>query len=120
MKRRDTHTHTHTHTHTYTQVLLLDYEKPRAVTLGNWESDTLSDLQLSCASLDAWVPLQALAYIETELGYNIHCHQCVCVCVCVCVCDKCIRGCYTESCRTTPGRNGRFTKALYKNLCMQC
>ena len=85
MKRRDTHTHTHTHTHTYTQVLLLDYEKPRAVTLGNWESDTLSDLQLSCASLDAWVPLQALAYIETELGYNIHCHQCVCVCVCVCV-----------------------------------
>ena len=41
-------------------VLSLDYEPPKQVSLGNWESETLTSLQLSCAALDAWVPLQAL------------------------------------------------------------
>ena len=40
------------------RVLSLDYETPKAVTLGNWESETLTNMQLSCAALDSWVPLQ--------------------------------------------------------------
>ena len=40
------------------KVLSLDYETPKAVTLGNWESETLTNMQLSCAALDSWVPLQ--------------------------------------------------------------
>eukprot|EP00287_Rhodomonas_sp_CCMP768_P005793 CAMPEP_0196737110 /NCGR_PEP_ID=MMETSP1091-20130531/14941_1 /TAXON_ID=302021 /ORGANISM="Rhodomonas sp., Strain CCMP768" /LENGTH=473 /DNA_ID=CAMNT_0042080915 /DNA_START=240 /DNA_END=1657 /DNA_ORIENTATION=- len=50
------------------KVLALDYEKPKKVALGNWEAESLSDLQITCAALDGWVPRAAVAYLESLTG----------------------------------------------------
>lgn len=49
-------------------VLALDYEKPRQVALGNWEAESLTDLQITCGALDSWVPRAALSYLESLTG----------------------------------------------------
>uniref|UniRef100_A0A7S4P705 3'-5' exonuclease domain-containing protein n=1 Tax=Guillardia theta TaxID=55529 RepID=A0A7S4P705_GUITH len=46
-------------------VLALDYEMPSTVRKGNWEAETLSNLQLTCSALDAWIAREALCYLET-------------------------------------------------------
>jgi hypothetical protein len=46
-------------------VLALDYAMPGGVARGDWGAVSLSDMQLTCAALEAWIPREALAYLET-------------------------------------------------------
>jgi hypothetical protein len=49
-------------------VLALDYAVPDQVSRGDWGAVSLTDMQLTCAALEAWIPLEALTYLETLRG----------------------------------------------------
>ena len=49
-------------------VLALDYAVPGSVSRGDWGRVSLSDMQLTCAALEAWIPREALMYLETISG----------------------------------------------------
>eukprot|EP00960_Hanusia_phi_P048766 759141-Hanusia_phi.AAC.7 len=40
---------------------------PATVRKGNWEAETLSNLQLTCSALDAWIAREALCYLGPRL-----------------------------------------------------
>lgn len=47
-----------------TSVLALNYSKPEWIPRSNWEAVTLSDMQITCAALDAWVAREATLYMQ--------------------------------------------------------
>ena len=49
-------------------VLALDYAVPSTVSRGDWGAVSLSDMQLTCAALEAWIPRESLSYLETLSG----------------------------------------------------